>query len=346
MRFISRSFAPVSIAVGIVLIAFASGVLQPLENAFLDARSGWFNRMPANDIVIVEIDARTLHVLDRWPWSRSIHAAMIDRLNKAQPHAVFYDVDFSVRSGEPAADAALATALSERTYPFYLPAFWQPAGASAAGGYLLTRPLPEFERSAFVGLVNVTPSPDGLVRSIVHADQFGGAKYASVVAQLAGRRGFDAGAEYPIDFSISPTAFKHVSYVDVLDGDISMLTGKTVFVGATALELGDTVPVPVHRALPGVVTQATAYATLLGGMPTRVSLWFSLGLAVLVCFSIPTLRGISWRRTAAAALAGDRRRVDVCAVPGPDCRNAFGRDAGCVCSAAECDRWHRAIGGP
>src|SRR4029453_16270917 len=100
------------------------------------------------------------------------------------------------------------------------------------------------------------------VRSIVHADQFGGAAYASVVAQLAGRRGFDAGAEYPIDFSISPTAFKHVSYVDVLDGDISMLTGKTVFVGATALELGDTVPVPVYRALPGVVTQATAYATL------------------------------------------------------------------------------------
>jgi CHASE2 domain-containing sensor protein len=50
----------------------------------------------------------------------------------------------------------------------------------------------------------------------------------------------------------------------LLDGATEALAGKTVFVGATALELGDTVAVPVHRALSGVVMQATAYATLHG----------------------------------------------------------------------------------
>ena len=105
-----------------------------------------------NDVVLVEIDARTLHALDRWPWSRAIHAELIRRLNQAQPRAVFYDVDFSVRSGDPAADAALASALAARDYPFFLPAFWQPAGAGSAGGYMLTRPLPEFERSTRIGL--------------------------------------------------------------------------------------------------------------------------------------------------------------------------------------------------
>ncbi len=67
-----------------------------------------------------------------------------------------------------------------------------------------------------------------------------------------------------------------MSYLDVLDGAIDMLAGKTVFVGATALELGDTMPVPVHRALPGVVAQATAYATLLEGNPHATAAWVTV----------------------------------------------------------------------
>ena len=303
MRTKLRSLVPVVLAVAIVTIAVVCGTLRPLENAFMDARAAWFDREPANDVVIVEIDARTLHALDRWPWSRAIHAELIRRLNQAQPRAVFYDVDFSVRSGDPAADAALAGALAGRDYPFFLPAFWQPAGAGAAGGYVLTRPLPEFERSTRIGLVNVSPSPDGLVRGIVHADQFGGVAYGSIVSQLAGRSGFEAGAEYLIDFAISPDVFKHVSYLDVLDGATETLAGKTVFVGATALELGDTVPVPVHRALPGVVMQATAYATLLEGNPIWLPRWMTIALSLFVCGAIPLLRRLAWRKTAAVATA-------------------------------------------
>jgi diguanylate cyclase (GGDEF)-like protein/PAS domain S-box-containing protein len=304
MRAKLRSLGPVVFAVAVVSIALTAGALRPLENAFMDVRSGWFDRHPVNDVVVVEIDARTLHALDRWPWSRSIHAELIRRLNQARPRAVFYDVDFSVRSGDPAADAALASALAARDYPFYLPAFWQPAGAGATGGYVLTRPLPELEHNVRIGLVNVSPSPDGLVRGMVHADQFGGVAYGSIVSQLAGQRGFEAGAEYPIDFAISPGSFKHVSYLDVLDGAIDMLAGMTVFVGSTALELGDTVPVPVHRALPGVVMQATAYATLLEGSPTRLPRWIAVGAAMLVCFGIPWLRRLAWRKTLLIASAG------------------------------------------
>lgn len=303
MRDKLSSLVPVLLAIAIVTIALACGALRPLENAFMDARSGWFYREPANDVVLVEIDARTLRALDRWPWSRDIHAEMIRRLNEAKPRAVFYDVDFSVRSGEPAADAAIASALAAREYPFFLPAFWQPAGAGALGGYVLTRPLPEFERSTGVGLVNMSPSSDGLVRGIVHADQFGGVPYGSIVSQLAGRTDFEPGAEYPIDFAISPKSFKHVSFLDVLDGAIDSLAGKTVFVGATALELGDTVPVPVHRALPGVVAQATAYATLLEGNPTRLPQWVTMIFAGIVCCGIPLYRRLPWRKTTAIAAA-------------------------------------------
>ena len=74
MRTKLRSLVPVVLAVAIATIAVVCGTLRPLENAFMDARAGWFDREPANDVVIVEIDARTLHALDRWPWSRAIHA--------------------------------------------------------------------------------------------------------------------------------------------------------------------------------------------------------------------------------------------------------------------------------
>ena len=60
MRAKLRSLVPVVLAIAIVSIALVSGTLRPLENAFMDVRAGWFDREPANDVVIVEIDARTL----------------------------------------------------------------------------------------------------------------------------------------------------------------------------------------------------------------------------------------------------------------------------------------------
>src|SRR5512134_3119176 len=114
----SRWYIPTAIAISTFLIAVTTGALHPLERAFLDVRTGWFEREPANDIVIVEIDARTVRALERWPWSRHIHARLVQRLNAAHPRAVFFDVDLSAPSGDPSADAALARALAARQYPF------------------------------------------------------------------------------------------------------------------------------------------------------------------------------------------------------------------------------------
>jgi diguanylate cyclase (GGDEF)-like protein/PAS domain S-box-containing protein len=297
MRPSLRSLAPTAIAVAIVFATFAAGLLDPLELAFQDARAGWFQHKPPNDVVIVEIDARTVRALDQWPWSRSIHAALIDKLNAAQPRALLFDVDFSLPSKDPQADAALATALAGAHYPVVLPAFWQAAGAGAAGGFVLTKPLAQFAEHARIGMVNVAPSSDGLVRGLVHNDEFRGTAYPSAVSELSGLHAFESGADYPIDFSIAPTSFARVSYLNVLDGDVGALTGKTVFVGATAVELNDMIAVPVHRALPGVVVQAIAYATLRDGVPLRVPTWIVALATLLVCLTPPLLRERTWRET-------------------------------------------------
>ena len=304
MRPTIRSLAPAALAVAIVFATVAAGVLEPLELAYQDARASWFQHSPRNDVVIVEIDARTVRALDRWPWSRNIHAALIDKLNAAKPRAVLFDVDFSTPSNDPQADAALADALAEARYPIVLPAFWQPAGAGASGGYVLTKPLAAFADNARIGMVNVAPSRDGLVRGVVHSDEFRGIAYPSAVSELAGIHTFVPGAEYPIDFSIAPQSFARVSYLNVLDGDVAALAGKTVFVGATALELNDTVAVPVHRALPGVVVQAIAYATLRDGVPLHAPMWFVYAIALAICFVPPLLRERPWRETLRYAAYG------------------------------------------
>ena len=96
----------------------------------------------------------------------------------------------------------------------------------------------------------------------------------SVVAY--GERELTAAArELPIDFAISPASFTYFSYNDVLAGRVAPaeFAGKTVYVGATAIELGDMVPVPVHRAMPGVALLALASQTLLDGVPWEAPAW-------------------------------------------------------------------------
>jgi hypothetical protein len=52
-----------------------------------------------------------------------------------------------------------------------------------------------------------------------------------------------------------------------------------------------------------VVTQATAYATLLEGNPTWLPRWLTVAGPMLVCFGIPLLRRFTWRKTIAIASA-------------------------------------------
>lgn len=46
------------------------------------------------DIVIIAIDENSLSQLGRWPWSRKIHADLIQRLVQEKPRAIGFDVIF------------------------------------------------------------------------------------------------------------------------------------------------------------------------------------------------------------------------------------------------------------
>ena len=80
----------------------------------------------------------------------------------------------------------------------------------------------------------------------------------------------------------------------------AMLAGKTVFVGATAVELGDILPVPLYGSLPGIVVQALAAETVQRGAARKLPTWASLMLIVLWAAMAALIYGAKWPRNLAA----------------------------------------------
>ena len=275
----------------------ATGALRALENAATDLRARLLRHEISSDIVIVGIDAASLQALPRWPWPRHHHAKLMEQLSVGNPQRVFLDIDFSSASGaldDAVFDAALAR---RRDFSVVLPTFFQYAD-SADRHLIVSRPLPRFARSVDVAGVNVELGPDGLTREWRNFWTLDGARTASVIDPA---RLLPEEQSVPIDFSISPSSFTYVSYVDVLEGRVSreLFNGKAVFVGARALELGDQIAVPVYGALPGVVVQALATETVKQGVPKQVPPWGTLLLLALWASLAALLFDASWRRNLA-----------------------------------------------
>jgi diguanylate cyclase (GGDEF)-like protein/PAS domain S-box-containing protein len=280
----------------------ATGRFARVENAISETRSIALRRERDSDIVIVGIDAESLAALNEWPWPRRHHARLLQMLRPASPKSVFIDIEFGSHTTEYD-DGLLERALADwKGTPVYLASHFQ-ARSGADTSLTVTKPLPRFAAHAELASVTLEPGPDGLVRDMRSSWQIEGETLKSIFAH---ETALPAGTVVPIDFSIDDGSFGYVSFIDVVSGrvDAATLRGKTVYVGPTAIELGDIVTVPVYRALPGVVVQAFATQTVRDGMPRSFPPGFYvLGLA-LWTFSCASLFGSrGWRSNAVFAVA-------------------------------------------
>lgn len=290
-----RRFPPALTASGafiVGVVCYLTGLLAPFDRAFMEKSTRLSATGISSDVVIIEIDARSLHELGSWPWPRSRHAALIDALQGLGARRMFIDVDFSAPSTS-SEDDLLARSLAHAQGLVVLPAFWQPLSVDSKP-LLLTEPLPALRRNAVLGAVNLVPDVDGLVREVPDLNAIGTTSAPPVWRRLSGAT---ARTSLTLDYRIDPASFQKYSYCDIVEGVIAPdLRGKTVLVGATAIELGDIVPVPVYRALPGVVVQAIAYES-----GRRPPLWHLKRGAVLATLALcaalctPMMGKGSWR---------------------------------------------------
>lgn len=87
----------------VVLLNKTTSVFSSLENKFYDVASARTGRPHAEQIVVLDIDAKSIANIGRWPWSREVHAKALDMLTQAKPKVIGHTVFFT----EPQTDKGL-----------------------------------------------------------------------------------------------------------------------------------------------------------------------------------------------------------------------------------------------
>jgi CHASE2 domain-containing sensor protein len=88
----------------LLLFAGSTDLMESLERKAYDLGVRATSRTPSDKVAIIAIDDASIANLGRWPWSRSIHARMVDTLAAGQPKVIAHTSLFS----EPQVDAGLS----------------------------------------------------------------------------------------------------------------------------------------------------------------------------------------------------------------------------------------------
>lgn len=278
-------------AAAIGVVAYATHLMRALEQQSVDARFSVRGTQPQpEEFALVEVDDRTFSELGtQWPYPRSEHAQVIDRLREAGANAIAVDIQFTEPT-TPKQDNALIESV-----------------ARAGGVILSTTETDRGESRIFGGeevvheigarAANTVVKPDsgGVIRKM-HYEIDGLVSFGVAVAEAAGGEKIGASqmegdGEAWIDYRGPPKTFAHYSYSRVLRGKVppSAFRGKTVIVGVSAPSLQD-----VHATstsgdelMPGPEVQANAAWTALHGFPLSSSGLVVDLLLILLLAAVP-----------------------------------------------------------
>jgi diguanylate cyclase (GGDEF)-like protein/PAS domain S-box-containing protein len=289
-----KRIRPHLLVAAILGVVMASGWHNGLRNALADLRFTWLSQPASGDIVVIAIDAPSIEKIGVWPWSRRLHAGLLQQLQHAGTQDIVFDVDFSAPS-DPVSDQLFLEALKRAGGSVVLPSFKQPG---PEGTTFFNRPLASFNQQAWSALVNVAIEPDGLVRRYSFGQKLGSEFLPSMGAVLAGQ--YDENRQpFLIDFSILKETIPSVSFVDVLNGSktaLDRLKDKKVIIGGTALELGDRFSTPNGGIVAGPMLQALAAESILRG---RALHWTSATTTLIALFALMSAMIFLWRALSA-----------------------------------------------
>ena len=285
----------------------ASGAGALVDQLLMPLRFSVVDRMASGTLAIVEIDARSTASIIRWPWSRSNYAHVVDQLRRAGAASIVFDVDFSSPSDD-AGDHAFAAALARAEGMVMLPTFGQTASSNDRRT-IDALPIPLLRDHVALASVSIRPDSDGQVRNMTLGTVTAETPRPSLSAYIAARSGM-IDQDFPIDMSINPDTIPRLSFIAIRDGqfDPARIRGRTILIGATAVELGDRYGTARWGVIPGVVVQALSAETLLRGVPVRGSPLTMLLMAMLMTIVLLSFRsavcGIVFAAAGTSALSG------------------------------------------
>ncbi|OGS17574.1 MAG: hypothetical protein A2219_01340 [Elusimicrobia bacterium RIFOXYA2_FULL_50_26] len=323
---IQKNAVPI-IAIGagfFVLFTWSLGWWQSLENKTLDYRFKIRGHVkPVSDIVIVTADEESIKALGRWPWTRSVHARLVDRLTKLGAKAIIFDILFTEPEVEhPAADRAFAAALRRAAGRVVLNNFFQNLSGKLTDPLMPIAPLLKHSRTGFA---NSFAETDGIVRwqklftdyedgimphlSVAGLSVFLGKPFVEIIKEAGiPMNGYN---EMLINFYGGYDCFPYYSYYKVLNGDISdnRFQNKIVLVGGTATALFDQTAVPFIHVFPGVEVHATVMSNILRGeflrpWPKPFTFLLIVACAFLSAFLLSSMSPLWGGVSALSILAG------------------------------------------
>ena len=278
-------------AAAIGIVAYATHLMRALEQQSVDARfSVRGTQAQPEEFALVEVDARTFSELGvQWPYPRSEHAQVIDRLREAGAKAIAVDIQFTEPT-TPKQDNALIGAVA-RAGGVVLSTTETDRGESRIfGGEEVVH-----EIGARAGNTVVIPDPGGVIRKM-HYSIDGLVSFGVAVAEAAGAESIEPSdmegdGEAWIDYRGPPDTFPHYSYSRVLRGKVpaSAFRGKTVIVGASVPSLQDVHATSTsgNELMPGPEVQANAAWTALHGFPLSSSGLVVDLLLILLLAAVP-----------------------------------------------------------
>lgn len=269
----------------------------PLRDALLRRAPG----RTVTAVAAVTIDESSLASQGSWPWPRERLAALVRVIRAGGARLVVLDL---LLAEAAAGDAALAAALAKG--PTLLVA------ALADGGSAWILPAPSLRGTAEIGHAGFPLDHDGVLRRLATTQQAGGRSIPAVAVAAAARVN---GTAVPIgrvavpDFRAHTSDVPQLSAGDLLTGTANpeVLDGRAVFVGSSAVGLGDRVVTPTSprsRPVPGVLVHAAVTEALLTGHVLLITPpWAAGGLALLVALAPAALVRLGGGRRVGAELA-------------------------------------------
>ena len=252
---------------------------------------------PPNDVAVVAVDDVTFNELRaQWPFRRSLHARVIDRLRKAGAKVIAVDIQFT----EPtklAEDNALIDAVDRAPRIVLATTEVDEKGRSnVLGGDELLNEIGARSANAILN-----QDQGGVQRRIPYS--FDGLEsFAVAASELATGRQVPksafGGEDAWIDYLGPPGTIPTYSYSRVLNGRFpaDAFKGRVVVVGAAAPRLQDVHPVPTSgdELMAGPEVQANAISTVLRGLPLDTSSeWVDIAIIVLLSILAPLI-GLRW----------------------------------------------------
>jgi EAL domain-containing protein (putative c-di-GMP-specific phosphodiesterase class I)/CHASE2 domain-containing sensor protein len=248
------------------------------------ARNSLHEHKASGQIVVVKIDDQALRRYGNWPWSRRVHAQLVDRLTAAGAKSIFFDVSFSYRT-DNSSDAAFAASL-KRSGIVTLAT----RSVTNDGQRSDSRSLPLFSRYAKEAWIPIEYNYQNAAWRLPFGSNVQGKVTPSLSAALAGVSG-DPKETYPVDYSLRFSSIPSVSATEVLDGKLhpGELRGKSVLIGADTDVIGDRFFVPGYGRTGGVYVHAIGAETLRNGAPVDLG-WFIPFLLALCTSALALLR--------------------------------------------------------